>query len=91
MPAPINIPESRPDAAEKVALLTGLLRRCPVHGDVYDPGQHDYQGACMTAAFLINQANPLVAAFDGNRTALNDLLKSVSTRYSLSCPRCVAI
>jgi hypothetical protein len=89
MPAPIDDPEIRRGAAEQVALLTGLLRRCPVHGDVYDPGQHDYQGACMTAAFLINRADPRVAAFADDRAALKELLSSVATRYSSSCPRCV--
>ena len=42
--------------AVEVALKTGLLKRCAAHGGVYDPGQHDYQGACMVATYLVNQA-----------------------------------
>jgi hypothetical protein len=37
------------EAAVRVALKTGLLKGCPIHGEVYDPGQHDCQGACMIA------------------------------------------
>ena len=76
------------EAAILVALHTGLLRRCPVHGEVYDPGQHDYQGACMVAAFLINRDDPLVAPFGGDRAPLTDLLKSICGSYFPRCLRC---
>ena len=58
-------------AALLIALRTGLLKKCPTHDEVYDPGQHDYQGACMVAAFLVNRDDPLVAAFASDRTALH--------------------
>jgi hypothetical protein len=75
-------------AAVAVALRTGLLRRCPAHGAVYDPGQHDYQGACMAAAFLVNQADPVVAPFGDDRAALTGLLRSICGGYPPGCPGC---
>jgi hypothetical protein len=80
--------EKRREVALVVALRTGLLKRCPSHGDVYDPGQHDYQGACMVATFLINRDDPLVAPFDGDRGPLTDLLKAICGQYAARCPRC---
>jgi hypothetical protein len=76
------------EAAVRVALRTGLLKACPSHGDVYDPGQHDYQGARMVATYLVNQGDPLVAAFRGDRGPLTDLLTSICRGYATSCPRC---
>jgi hypothetical protein len=80
--------DRRQQAALLVALRTGLLVRCPAHGEVYDPGQHDFQGACMVASFLINRDDPLVAAFDGDRGPLTGLLKAICTPYSMRCSRC---
>ena len=74
--------------AVQVALRTGLLKRCLVHGDVYDPGQHDLQGALMVATFLINQSDPLVAPFGGDRMPLTALLQSICETYSSGCPLC---
>jgi len=78
----------RQQAAVVVALRTGLLRRCPIHDEIYDPGQYDYQGASMTASFLINQSSPLVAEFDGDRSLLLEQLKIVCTNYPRACPQC---
>lgn len=78
------------EVAVAVALRTGLLRRCPAHGDVYDPGQHDYQGACMVAGYLVNRDDPLVAPFQGNRVPLTDMLKTLCRSYGRACPRCAA-
>ena len=80
----------RHQSALLVALRTGLLKKCPAHGEVYDPGQHDYQGACMVAAFLVNRDDPLVAPFAGNRTPLTDLLRSICAPYAVRCSRCLA-
>jgi hypothetical protein len=80
--------DERREAALRVALKTGLLKSCPVHGEVYDPGQHDYQGACMTATYLVNRADPLVAPFLGDRAPLTELLKSICRSYGTCCPRC---
>ena len=89
--------EARPEQDEKrrqvailVALRTGLLRKCATHGDLYDPGQHDFQGACMTATYLVNRDDPLVAPFDGDRGALTDLLKAICRSYGAKCPQCAA-
>jgi hypothetical protein len=78
----------RREAAVLIALRTGLLKKCPHHGEVYDPGQHDYQGACMVASFLINRDDPLVAAFEGDRTPLTDLLRSICKSYPVCCTGC---
>ena len=78
----------RREAAVRVALKTGLLKRCPAHGTVYDPGQHDYQGACMVATFLVNAGNPAVADYRGDRDALTALLKTICAGYAHSCPQC---
>ncbi len=75
-------------AAVRVALRTGLLRRCAVHDAIYDPGQYDYQGASMTASFLINQSDPLVDAFGGDRSLLLDRLKVICKNYPRTCPQC---
>lgn len=80
--------DPRHQSALLVALRTGLLARCPAHGEVYDPGQHDYQGACMVAAFLINRDDPLVAPFGGDRGPLTGLLKSICAPYAPRCSRC---
>jgi hypothetical protein len=80
--------DPRQQSALLVALRTGLLKKCPAHGEVYDPGQHDYQGACMVAAFLVNRDDPLVAPFAGDRARLAGLLRSICTPYSLRCSRC---
>jgi hypothetical protein len=71
-----------------VALRTGLLKKCPIHGEVYDPGQHDFQGALMVASYLVNQSDPLVAAFEGERAPLTELLKSICQSHPTSCPQC---
>ena len=91
----MNDGSGRPDRAEKqreaallVALRTGLLKKCPCHGEVYDPGQHDYQGACMVAAFLVNGDHPLVAPFAGDRALLTELLKSICAPYPVLCAQC---
>jgi hypothetical protein len=83
-----NAAEERRRAAVLVALRTGLLKKCPVHGDVYDSGRHDYQGALMTVGFLINQSDPLVAPFAGDRAGLGELLKSICQEHSRDCPQC---
>jgi hypothetical protein len=80
--------DQRPQIALQIALRTGLLKKCPDHGEVYDPGQHDYQGACMVASFLVNRDDPLVAPFAGDRFPLTDLLKSICGTYSPRCSRC---
>jgi hypothetical protein len=76
------------EIAVQFGIRTGLLKKCPLHGDVYDPGQHDYQGALMVAAYLINQSDPLVVPFQGDRVALTELLKSICRAHSSGCPRC---
>lgn len=76
------------ESALLVALRTGLLKKCPCHEEVYDPGQHDYQGACMVASFLVNRDDPLVAAFAGDRTPLTDLLRAICTPYPVRCSKC---
>jgi len=78
----------RREVAVQVALKTGLLKRCPAHGAVYDPGQHDYQGACMVATFLVNGGDPMVAEFQGDRAALTALIKTICASYGSSCPQC---
>ena len=86
---PSQCPDEKQRAsALQVALRTGLLKKCPEHGAIYDPGQHDYQGACMVAAFLVNRDDPLVAPFEGDRTPLTALLKSICASYPLSCAAC---
>jgi hypothetical protein len=74
--------------AVRVALRTGLLKKCPLHGEVYDPGQHDYQGALMVAAYLVNQSDPLVAPFGGDRLPLAALLKSICLTHAGGCAGC---
>lgn len=74
--------------AVQVALRTGLLRQCAVHGEVYDPGQHDYQGACMVATYLVNRSDPLVALFLGDRVPLTNLLRTVCDGYGKGCSKC---
>jgi hypothetical protein len=78
------------EVAVAVALRTGLLRRCPTHGEVYDPGQHDYQGACMLAGYLVNRGDPLVAPFRGDRAPLTYLLKAICGGYGSACSGCSA-
>src|SRR5262245_24161685 len=76
------------EAALLIALRTGLLKKCDCHEEIYDPGQHDYQGACMVASFLINRDDPLVAAFAGDRAPLTELLKSICKFYPVHCGEC---
>src|SRR5580704_8064600 len=80
--------EERQQVAVLLALRTGLLRKCPHHGDVYDPGQHDYQGACMVATFLVNCSDPLVAPFLDDRVPLMEILRSICRSYEKACPHC---
>jgi hypothetical protein len=75
-------------AAVQVALRSGLLKKCPIHDEVYDPGQHDHQGAFMLAAYLVNQSHPLVSAFGDDRTRLIELLRSICGTYPSVCPQC---
>ena len=65
-----------------------MLKRCPAHGEVYDPGQHDYQGACMVASFLVNGGDPLVEPFGGDRAPLAELLKAICDLYPPRCAGC---
>jgi hypothetical protein len=78
------------EAAIRVALKTGLLKKCAAHGNVYDPGQHDYQGACMVATFLVNGADPMVAEFRGDRDQLTTMLRSICSGHGQSCPQCAS-
>jgi hypothetical protein len=80
--------EEQKRVAVQLALRTGLLKKCPQHDDIYDPGQHDYQGACMVATYLVNNGDPLVASFLGDRTRLIELLKSICQAYGNGCPQC---
>jgi hypothetical protein len=80
--------QKRREAALAIALRTGLLKKCLCHDEVYDPGQHDYQGACMVASFLINRDDPLVAPFGGDRVPLTELLKAICQLYPLRCSEC---
>jgi hypothetical protein len=80
--------EEQKRVAVQLALRTGLLKKCPQHGEIYDPGQHDFQGACMVASYLINNADPLVASFLGDRARLIELLKSICQGYGKTCPAC---
>lgn len=79
---------ARQKVALSIALRTGLLKKCQHHGVVYDPGQHDYQGACMVATYLVNCNDPLVAPFLGDRTPLTELLRSICLSYEKDCPNC---
>lgn len=78
----------RREVAVRIALKTGLLKRCPTHGEIYDPGRHDYQGTCMVATFMINNADPMVAEFQGDRAPLTELLKTICSGYSPCCSQC---
>jgi len=80
--------QKRREAALAIALRTGLLKKCPCHDEVYDPGQHDYQGACMVASFLINRDDLLVAPFEGDRVPLTELLKAICQTYPVRCSVC---
>lgn len=80
--------EEQRQVAVQIALRTGLLRKCPQHGESYDSGQHDYQGACMVATYLINNGDPLVAPFLGDRSRLIELLKTICQSYGKTCPQC---
>lgn len=82
--------DGRRDAAIRVALRTGLLMRCLAHGEVYDPGQHDVQGACMVASYLVNLGDPLVAAFEDDRGALLAHLRTICANYGPSCSQCAS-
>jgi len=89
-PAPAERDARLREVAVQVAIRTGLLKRCPAHGEVYDPGQHDYQGACMVAGYLVNRGDPLVAPFHGDRVPLTDMLKTLCQGYGSACPHCSA-
>ena len=80
--------EEHKRVAVQLALRTGLLKKCPRHDNIYDPGQHDYQGACMVATYLVNNGDPLVASFLGDRSRLIELLKSICQAYGNACPQC---
>jgi hypothetical protein len=80
--------EKSRQATVLVALRTGLLKRCPIHNELYDPGQHDFQGACMVATYLVNNGDPLVAAFHGDRATLMTQLRSICQLYDKACPQC---
>ncbi|HVK14807.1 MAG TPA: hypothetical protein VM597_39080 [Gemmataceae bacterium] len=74
--------------AVQLALRTGLLKKCPVHDELYGTGHSDYQGALMVASFLINQSDPLVAPFGGDRACLGETLKTTCSAYGTGCPLC---
>jgi hypothetical protein len=80
--------EDRRQATVVIALRTGLLKKCLDHGEIYDPGQHDYQGACMVATYLVNSGNPLVESFQGDRVPLMESLRSICQSYGSACPLC---
>ena len=84
------VADKRRGVAVLVALRTGLLWKCPIHGAVFDPGQYDYQGANMVATFLVNGSDPMVAEFQDDRSALTALLKTICQGYGRTCPQCSA-
>ena len=82
--------EASRQAGVLLALRTGLLKKCPVHGELYDAGQHDYQGALMIAGFLFNQSDPLVAPLTEDRSDLSQLLRSICQAHPSACPQCAS-
>ena len=55
--------------AVEVALRTGLLKKCPEHGNVYDPGQHDFQGRTHGRDVFDQSVAPVGRAVRGRPTA----------------------
>lgn len=76
------------EIAIEVAVRTGLLQRCPLHEDCFDPLQHDYEAAYKLANFLITKGDPLAAAFEGNRKHLTDLIQDICTDFGDCCYSC---
>ena len=74
--------------AVSIAIRTGLLESCPIHQEVFDPLQHDYEAAYKLGNYLITKSDPLVALFDGDRKSLSELLQDVCSGYGDCCPIC---
>lgn len=74
--------------AEKIALRTGLLTKCPIHEKIYDRCEGEYEAAYRLANSLITQCDQLVAPFNGNRQQLTDLIQVICNKYGDSCSFC---
>lgn len=75
---------------EEIAVRAGLLKRCPFHGEVYDPLNWDYESAYRLGNSLITKGDELVDLFDGNRREMTDLIKDLCSEYGDSCGACGA-
>lgn len=74
--------------AEEIALRTSLLTKCPIHEEVYDSLEHDYEDAYKLANILITNSDKLVAPFEGDRRKLTDLIQGIRDKYGDSCSIC---
>jgi hypothetical protein len=68
--------------AEEVAVLTGLLARCPECRETYDPLTWLYEKAYRLANHLITRRDDLG---DDDRPPLTDALKSITKDFPNTC------
>jgi hypothetical protein len=80
--------DTKREIAEAIALEVKLLTKCERHGIVYDAETYCYEDAYKLASHLISKNDELVNIFDGNRTALTDLLKDITSDYGICCEVC---
>ncbi len=76
----------RDDAAVRIDLEAGVLQRCPLCHTVYDRQRDD---RLPVAELMVHQhfdrADPLVAAFAGDRADLLRRLRTVRDRFEFHC------
>ena len=79
--------EQQRSAAVAIALEVDLLKRCDIHGEVYDPLSNNFEEAYKYGNHLFSQHDPLVAVFE-SRTEMTDALKNITHDYGDECPDC---
>jgi len=72
----------------EVALRAGLLKKCPLHEELFDAQKYDAEAAYKLANYLITNNDPLVEPFNKDRRRLTDIIKNLCYEFSACCPLC---
>ncbi len=81
------IDEGRRAIAIEIALEVGLLKKCEVCEEIYNPIDEDKLISAYKLANHRMTKDPLMLEYFGNRTTLTDIIKEIPTEFS-DC-RCV--
>ncbi len=81
----IELEEQQRDAAIEVAVQAGVLKRCYLHSELYDPLIGDKTAAYKLANYLFSAGKMRMFS---DRTEMTDTIKSVVEDTPMECYTC---